>query len=83
LAKLIHHPDPASAEIEILDPVDWDSSGQYEEIIQAVTQAGKGNDVRVYRIARGDTRAEYWVLTTEGQGKHALLVGAKALAIES
>jgi hypothetical protein len=48
-----------------------------------VREAGKGNDVRVYRIARDATRVEYWVVTTDGKGKGAKLVGVKALAVES
>ncbi|KAI0198760.1 hypothetical protein F4808DRAFT_435074 [Astrocystis sublimbata] len=80
---LIHHPAPPKAEIEIRDPADWDTRGQYKEIIDAVTQAGKGNDVRVYRVAKGGVRVEYWVVTTDGKGTDAKLVGAKALAVES
>ncbi|KAI0025111.1 hypothetical protein F4780DRAFT_722279 [Xylariomycetidae sp. FL0641] len=84
-AKLIHHPDPAKAtgSIELQDPADWDTQGRYKEIVDAVRAAGKGNDVRVYRVPRGGSRVEYWVVTTEGKGKDARLVGAKALAVES
>ncbi|KAI1635674.1 hypothetical protein F4809DRAFT_613045 [Biscogniauxia mediterranea] len=82
-ASLIHHPDPSKAEIEILDPADWDTQGQYKTVLDAVRKAGKGNDVRVYRVAKGGVRVEYWVVTTEGKGANAKLVGAKALAIES
>ncbi|KAK3320927.1 hypothetical protein B0T19DRAFT_403530 [Cercophora scortea] len=82
-AQLINHWEPKSAEIEILDPIDWDSQGQYKDIIDAVRAAGEGNDVRVYRVARGGVKAEYWVVTTEGKGKGAKLVGVKALAVES
>ncbi|KAI1110037.1 hypothetical protein F5Y14DRAFT_466157 [Nemania sp. NC0429] len=82
-ATLIHHPDPASASIEIQDPADWDTQGRYEAILDAVSRAGKGSDVRVYRVARGGARVEYWVVTTDGTGKSARLVGAKALAVES
>ncbi|KAI0407896.1 hypothetical protein F4802DRAFT_551700 [Xylaria palmicola] len=82
-ASLIHHPNPATAEVEIQDPADWDTQGQYAAILDAVTKAGKGNDVRVYRVAKGGVKAEYWVVTTDGKGADAKLVGAKALAIES
>ncbi|KAK4190182.1 hypothetical protein QBC35DRAFT_490916 [Podospora australis] len=78
-AQLIQHWDPPNAEIEILDPTDWDRNGQYNEIIEAVREAGKGNDVRVYRVSKGGVKAEYWVVTTEG----SKLVGVKALAVES
>ncbi|KAL2139731.1 hypothetical protein VTI28DRAFT_4740 [Corynascus sepedonium] len=82
-AALIEHWDPKNAEVEIMDPVDWDRNGQYGEVVDAVTEAGQGNDVRVYRVARDGVRVEYWVVTTEGKGKGAKLVGAKALAVES
>ncbi|KAI5928072.1 hypothetical protein F4810DRAFT_176437 [Camillea tinctor] len=82
-ASLIHHPDPSKAEIEIQDPAEWDTQGQYKEVLDAVRKAGKGNDVRVYRVAKGGVKVEYWVVTTEGKGANAKLVGAKALAIES
>ncbi|KAK4101046.1 hypothetical protein N658DRAFT_516234 [Parathielavia hyrcaniae] len=82
-AGLIGHWDPANAQVEIMDPVDWDRNGQYTEIVDAVRDVGQGNDVRVYRVAREGVKAEYWVVTTEGKGKGAKLVGAKALAVES
>ncbi|KXX82763.1 hypothetical protein MMYC01_200727 [Madurella mycetomatis] len=82
-ARLIQHWDPKNAEVEIMDPVDWDRNGQYVEVIDAVREAGQGNDVRVYRLALGGVRVEYWVLTTEGKGAGAKLVGVRALAVES
>ncbi|KAI1136726.1 hypothetical protein F5Y05DRAFT_102450 [Hypoxylon sp. FL0543] len=82
-ASLIHHPDPSNAQIEIQDPADWDPQGQYKSILDAVEKVGKGNDVRVYRVPKGGVKAEYWVVTAEGKGANAKLVGAKALAVES
>lgn len=78
-ATLIQHWDAKNAEISILDPLDWDSQGQNTKVIEAVRQAGKGNDVRVYRVARDATRAEYWVITRAEDR----IVGVKALGIES
>lgn len=83
LAKLVDHWEPSKAEVEIMDPVDWDRNGQYKEIIDAVSKAGKGNDVRVYRITKDASRVEYFVITRQGDGKDARLVGVKALSIES
>ncbi|KAG7103359.1 hypothetical protein HYQ44_017447 [Verticillium longisporum] len=82
-AELVEHPEPKEAEVEILDPFDWDSEGIYKELIEAVREASKGNDVRVYKISRGGARFEYWVLTALGEGKAGRLVGAKALSVES
>jgi len=45
-----------------------------------VREAGKGNDVRVYCVAKGGARAEYWLVTRDGKGA---LVGVKALGVES
>lgn len=78
-AKLIHHPDADSAEIAMLDPADWDARGQYTKVIDAVREAAKGGDVRVYRVARDRTRAEYWVVSS-AEGR---IVGTKALGVES
>ena len=62
-----------------MDIGEWDSQGQYKELVDVVRKETKGSDVRVYRIARDGTRVEYFVVGVEG-GK---LVGVKALAIES
>ncbi len=77
---MIHHPEPDRARIEIMDPLEWDPDGQYKKVIDAVTQASKGNDVRVYRVTSKGARVEYWVVTTTDDGR---LVGLKALSVES
>jgi hypothetical protein len=78
-AKLINHSSPDSADIQILDPLSWDSHGKYTDVIEAVREASQGNDVRVYQVSRDSTRTEYWVVS-HADGK---LIGAKALAVES
>lgn len=78
-AKLIKHSSPDSADIKILDPLNWDSHGKHTDVIEAVREASQGNDVRVYQVTRDATRTEYWVVS-HADGK---LIGAKALSIES
>ncbi|KAI1030454.1 hypothetical protein LB503_012273 [Fusarium chuoi] len=78
-AKLINHSSPDSADIKILDPLNWDSHGKYTDVIEAVREASQGNDVRVYQVTRDATRTEYWVVS-HADGK---LIGAKALSVES
>lgn len=78
-AKLVSHPDPKKAEVEIMDIGEWDTQGQYKELVDAVREASKGSDVRVYRISKGGSRIEYWVVGLE-DGK---IMGVKALSIES
>jgi hypothetical protein len=75
----VNHPNPKDAEVGILDIGEWDSQGQYKDVVDATREASKGSDVRVYRISREGARVEYWVVGLEG-GK---LVGVKALAVES
>jgi hypothetical protein len=65
--------------VEIMDIGKWDPQGQYKELVDATRKATKGSDVMVYRIERGGSRVEYWLVGVEG-GK---LLGVKALAIES
>ncbi|PSS20497.1 hypothetical protein M430DRAFT_50159 [Amorphotheca resinae ATCC 22711] len=78
-AKLVEHPQPEEAVVEIMDIGKWDPQGQYKELVDATRKATKGSDVMVYRIERGGSRVEYWLVGVEG-GK---LLGVKALAIES
>lgn len=86
-ASLINHPDPTNAGIEILDVVQWDSKGQYKDVVDACRKAAMGGDVRVYRVGLGGARVEYWVVGVEGQskrkGQEGRLVGVKVLAVES
>ncbi|KAH6891089.1 hypothetical protein B0T10DRAFT_547459 [Thelonectria olida] len=70
---------PSDATISIIDPLEWDSKGQYTDVLEAVRRATQGNDVRVYRVERDATRVEYWLVSS----KDGKLVGAKALSIES
>jgi hypothetical protein len=82
---MINHPDPSNADIEILDPTKWDSKGQYKDVINVVRKACMGGDVRVYKVALGGIRVEYWVVGVDktGKDKEAKLVGVKAMAVES
>ncbi|OBT46609.1 hypothetical protein VE00_01770 [Pseudogymnoascus sp. WSF 3629] len=79
-ADLIGSPD--GREIEILDISQWDERGEYKSIVDAIRDATSGGDVRVYRVPRGATRVEYWVVGVE-EGEEGRLVGAKALSVES
>lgn len=62
-----------------MDIGEWDTQGQYEDVVNATREASKGSDVRVYRIVKDGSRVEYWVVGVES----GHLVGVKALAIES
>jgi hypothetical protein len=62
-----------------MDIGEWDSAGQYKELVDAVRKETKGSDVRVYRVGMEGARVEYFVVGVEG----GRLVGVKALAVES
>lgn len=75
-------------EVEKMTLAEFDSSGEYEDVVRRVRDAGreaatgrKGNEegqVKVFRVIRG-TRVEYYVVTV---GDRAL-VGVVARAVES
>ncbi|PBP20114.1 hypothetical protein BUE80_DR008765 [Diplocarpon rosae] len=77
--KLVHYSTPNEAKVQIMDIGEWDTQGQYKDVVNATREASQGNDVRVYRIAKGGSRVEYWVLGVAD----VRLVGVKALAVES
>lgn len=58
---------------------EWDSRGQYKDVIEATKKACEGSDIRVYRVTKGSVEVEYWVVGVEGNR----LTGVKALAVES
>ncbi|GAB7352799.1 hypothetical protein MBLNU459_g3418t1 [Dothideomycetes sp. NU459] len=72
--KLIDH----SGEIEEVSLKDWNIKNQYDEVVNAVKSAGSG-DVKVFRVAHGATRAEYYVVTLND----GVILGVKAKAVES
>lgn len=74
-AKLINH----SGHVEEESLKSWNVKGQYDSVVDAVKKEGKG-DVKVFRVAHGETRCEYYIVTLNDQG---VIVGVKARAVES
>lgn len=76
----------SGADVEVLSVDGFDPQGKYGAVVDMVRQAGreKGGDgqVKVYRISRGKTRCEYYVLTLMKEGGGGL-IGARARAVES
>lgn len=64
-----------------MDVTEWDSRGQYKDLVDATRKACAGGDVRVYKVPKGGVRVEYWVVGVQKAEKK--LVGVKALAVES
>ncbi|KAL9118887.1 MAG: hypothetical protein Q9187_004559 [Circinaria calcarea] len=73
---LIGHTD----EISTLSTKEFDPKGQYKEVLAAVEKVGDGM-VRVFRAHHGKTRAEYYVVGFDKEGRR--IVGMKAKAVES
>ncbi|KAG9231413.1 hypothetical protein BJ875DRAFT_506685 [Amylocarpus encephaloides] len=80
-AKLISHPRGKDAGVQIMDIGEWDPQGEHKEVVDVVRVAGKGGDVRVYRVGGEGSRVEYWIVTMDQEGKRVL--GGKVLAVES
>lgn len=59
---------------------EFDPTGQYAEITAVVEKVGDGKS-RIFKVERGKTRVEYYVVGFDEKGKK--VVGMKALAIES
>lgn len=59
---------------------EFDSQGQYKEIVEAVNSAGDGES-KVYRVEHGRSRAEYYIVRYEKKGKR--IIGLKAKAVET
>jgi len=77
VAKAAGNNGPARA--EELSVEDFDPRGEYEEVVGSVKGVAEGGEVKVYRVGRGKTRAEYFVIGVEG----GRLVGVRAEAVES
>lgn len=80
-AALINHPTPLSANITIMSVEDWNKTGEYTEVIDAVELAAHGEKALVYVVPRTEVKTEYWVVAIEKKEKR--LVGVKALGVES
>ncbi|OCK85716.1 hypothetical protein K432DRAFT_286185 [Lepidopterella palustris CBS 459.81] len=76
LAKLLSH----DSDVSSISQTEFDPKGQYKSIIDAVKRAGS-DDVRIFRVEHGSTRAEYYVVSLDT--KEGRIVGMKALAVES
>jgi len=67
-----------SSSVEEMSVEEWDPSGQYGEVVEKVKSASNGT-VKIFRVARGKTRAEYYIIAM----KDGRLVGMMARAVES
>lgn len=76
-AKLINH----SGEVEEQSLSSWNVKGQYDSVVDAVKKAASAQaDVKVFRVAHGSTRCEYYIVALNDQG---VVVGVKARAVET
>ena len=80
-AGLINHPTPLSANITTMSVEDWNKTGEYTQVIDAVKEAAHGEKPQVYVVPRTEVKTEYWVVANEKKEKR--LVGAKALGVDS
>lgn len=86
LARCVGLKSEDGDEVEELSVAEFDARGQYGVVVEKVKEAGKEKggtgEVRAYRVPRGKTRCEYYVLTVMREGGGGL-VGVRARAVES
>ena len=63
-----------------LSPKEFDPRGKYDQVFEAVGQAGDGK-IHVFKVDFGGTRLEYYVVTIDKKGGQVM--GLKAKAVES
>ena len=73
---LIQH----DAGVSTLGLDEFDPQGQYKEILEAVNSVGDGK-LKVYRVQHGRSRAEYYIVRFEKNGRR--IIGFKAKAVET
>ena len=64
---------------EELSVGEWDPRGEYGDVVERVKEAVEGGEVKVFRVGRAKTRAEYFVVGFGG----GRVVGVRAEAVES
>ena len=77
VAKAVGNAGPARA--EELSHKEFDPRDQYHEVLEVVEGETDGGGVKIFRVSRGKTRAEYYVVGL----RDGMLVGVKAKAVES
>ncbi|MCJ1267454.1 hypothetical protein MMC22_007339 [Lobaria immixta] len=68
------------SDVTTLSPKEFDPHGQYKAVLEAVESSGDGKS-RIFRVDHGKTRAEYYIVGHDQEGKR--IVGLKAKAVES
>lgn len=63
-----------------MSPKEFDPHGQYQAVLEAVERSG-GGMLRIFRVDHGKSRAEYYVVGHDQEGKK--IVGLKAKSVES
>ncbi len=67
------------ARAEELSLKDFDPRGEYKSVIESVKGVVEGGEVKIFRLGRGKTRAEYFIVGL----KSGRIVGVRADAVES
>ena len=79
--KLVAKTSQASgpARTEELSFEEFDPRGEYGDVVKRVEEVADGGEVKVYRVGRGKTRVEYFIVGLGG----GRIVGVRAEAVES
>lgn len=75
--------DNAPATAEELSVKDFDPRGEYDDLVKKVEELVEHRKVKVYRVGRGKTRAEYFVVGLAGGKEGGRILGVCAEAVET
>lgn len=75
--------DNGPARAEELSVKDFDPRGEYDDLVKMVEGLVEHRKVKVYRVGRGKTRAEYFVVGLAGGKEGGRILGVRAEAVET
>jgi hypothetical protein len=75
--------DNGPARAEELSVKDFDPRGEYDDLVKMVEGLVEHRKVKVYRVGRGKTRAEYFVVGMAGGKEGRRTLGVRAEAVET
>jgi hypothetical protein len=75
--------DSGPARAEELSVKDFDPRGEYDDLVKTVEGLVEHRKVKVYRVGRGKTRAEYFVVGLAGGKEGGRILGVRAEAVET
>jgi hypothetical protein len=75
--------DNGPARVEELSVEEFDPRGEYDDLVKKVEGLVEHRKVKVYRVGRGKTRAEYFIVGLASGKEGRRILGVRAEAVET